>query len=248
MDNRVEKHLTLLMVNRSGDIRHEFRWEHEKALLEAIRAGRSDLLEEILSSNRPAYDQTIPDVHFSDRPANQGLYRFISAVTLFCRAAIEGGLPESLAYSMMESYIYCADKYGADLFADALFSFAGAVSDRRSGGPEISPEIRRIKAFVMENLTRPVTLRMIAGLLHLSPSRCSHLFKEKTGMTIHEYIERERVRAACAHLYYTDMEISGVSEYLTFSSPSHFAAVFKKHTGKTPTEWRRENQGREHLS
>ncbi len=43
--------------------------------------------------------------------------------------------------------------------------------------------------------------------------------------------------AACL-LAYTDKSLIAISDYLGFSSQSHFARVFKKYLGSTPSEYR----------
>ena len=242
MDRRVEKHLVGLMVDRSGDVKHPFRWEDEKALLDLIRLGKPERIKTVLREHRAAYEQTISDTSFSSDKQRANTYQLVSALTLFCRAAIEGGLPETLAFSMMESYIYCADRYPGDYFLDALYAFAEGVAERRAQSGTDDPQIREIRAYILDNLNNRITLDSIAEHMHLSPSRCSHLFREKTGMTIHRFLERERIAASFAYLAYTDRPISWLSEYLTFSSPSHFASVFRKYAGMTPTEWQRKNR------
>lgn len=245
MDSRVEKHMTKNMIHRCGDVIHEFRWAHEKELLEIIKSGRTDRIDEMLRAHKEKHDQTINDVEFSPSNNESDLFRFVSALTLFSRAAIEGGVPELIAYSMQESYVYCARRYHEDFFMDALISFTQIVADHKKGTGESSSRVRTIKTYIMDHLNCPLSLRQIAEQLCLSPSRCAHLFKEETGMSIRSYIERERIKAAKAQLIYSDMDISGISEYLTFSSPSHFSAVFKKHTGMTPKEWRERGHGGE---
>ena len=242
VDRHVEKYLVGLMVNRSGDVQHQLRWEDERRLLDIIRQGRPDLIGSVLAEQRAAYEQTIDDIKYSESESNQSIYQLVSAVTMFCRAAIMGGVPETLAYSMMESYIYCAERYPGDYFLDALYSFTEAVAERRAEKGSSSPQIRKMKSFILDNLNNPLTLEDIAGHMCLSPSRCSHLFREKTGMTIHQYIEYERINASFAYLAYTDRPISWISEYLMYSSPSHFASVFRKYAGMTPTEWQEKNR------
>ena len=242
MDRRVEKHLVHLMVDRSGDVQHAFRWEDEKALLELIRTGKPERIGSVLEKHRAAYQQTMGDVRFSADRQRERNYMLVSALTLFCRAAIEGGVPETLAYSMMESYIYCADRYPDDFFLDALYAFAEAVAGQRTRSGTEDPQVRKIRDYILNNLNNPITLGSIAAHMRLSPSRCSHLFREKTGMTIHRFLERERIAASFAYLAYSDRPVSWLSEYLTFSNPSHFTSVFRKYAGMTPTEWRRKNR------
>ncbi len=243
MDKRVERHMSHTMIRRCGDVVHEFGWEHELELLNVIRTGQTELLSAVLLRHQVEHDRTVEDVQYSDNKEESDFYRFITAVTLFSRAAIEGGVPELRAYSMQESYIYCARKYRLDLFMDALYSFTEAVAECRSEKGEAASLAWKIKSFIIQNLNQPLTIERISSAVCLSTSRCSHLFKEQTGLTIRQYIEQERIRAAKAALLYYDMEISGISEYLTFSSPSHFSSVFRKSTGLSPKEWRLKYRG-----
>ena len=131
-----------------------------------------------------------------------------------------------------------------DLFLDALYSFTQAVAENRTEKGEAASLAWRIRSYIIRNLNQPLSIERISAAMCLSPSRCSHLFKEQTGMTVRQYIEQEKIRAAKNALVHFDLEISGISEYLAFSSPSHFSSVFKKSTGLTPKEWRGRYRGR----
>ena len=59
-------------------------------------------------------------------------------------------------------------------------------------------------------------------------------------MTLTDFILRKKSEEAGRLLTYTDKSLTSVSEYLGFSSQSHFARVFKKYMGMTPAEYRRQ--------
>lgn len=56
-----------------------------------------------------------------------------------------------------------------------------------------------------------------------------------------EYTQHCRMEAAKNMLRFSDFSITEISDYLCYSSPSHFASTFHKVTGVTPSEYRREN-------
>ena len=58
-------------------------------------------------------------------------------------------------------------------------------------------------------------------------------------MTIRQFTEQERLKAACILLETTKLPVRLISEKFCFSSPSHFAAVFKQNFGITPNEYRK---------
>lgn len=78
----------------------------------------------------------------------------------------------------------------------------------------------------------------IANALGISSSYLCSAFKKETGMSIVEYIQKEKIELAKKLLLYSEYSLSDISAYLSFSSQSYFQAVFKKLEGKTPNEFR----------
>ena len=56
-----------------------------------------------------------------------------------------------------------------------------------------------------------------------------------------DYLNRYRIRQAAKLLKETGEPISSVGQTVGYSDHSYFCRVFKKITGKTPSEYRREN-------
>lgn len=62
--------------------------------------------------------------------------------------------------------------------------------------------------------------------------------KEQLGITPHSYILALKIDSAKIYLKSTRKSITEVAYLLNFSSSNHFASVFKKYTGYTPTYFR----------
>ena len=62
-------------------------------------------------------------------------------------------------------------------------------------------------------------------------------FKKEAGKTLTDFIWKEKTEEAKRLLRYSDKSLSSIGAYLGFSSPAHFSRVFKKYTGKTPSEY-----------
>ncbi|MFC4779265.1 helix-turn-helix domain-containing protein [Paenibacillus sp. GCM10023252] len=65
-------------------------------------------------------------------------------------------------------------------------------------------------------------------------------FQAYTGLTPKGYIEHRRMEEACRLLEQSDRSIMDISLDLGFATSQHFATVFRRKMGRTPTEWRRE--------
>lgn len=95
-----------------------------------------------------------------------------------------------------------------------------------------------ILKYVQENCGSPLTLKMLADHLGLTESYCSKYFKQVIGTTFLDYLTSRRVSNAERLLKYTDYSIMEIAEYSGFSSIQTFNRVFKRFTGKTPTDYR----------
>ncbi len=95
-----------------------------------------------------------------------------------------------------------------------------------------------ISRFVLSNLERKLSLNDIAGHLNLSKEHLCRVFKEETGMTIGEYIQREKIHHAQNMLRNNTLNIKEIAYRLDYSSASQFNRQFKKISGLTPTEYR----------
>ena len=93
-------------------------------------------------------------------------------------------------------------------------------------------------SFVQRNFMNDIGIKDIAFACACSESTVSHLFKSNTGMSVKEYIIDLRIKQAKKLLTATDLPVFTVAELCGFSNPNYFPTAFKKHTGKTPTDYR----------
>lgn len=82
------------------------------------------------------------------------------------------------------------------------------------------------------------SLQAMADALFVNGSYLLRAFRAYTGHTLLWYHNHIRCEKAKALLVDFDLSISKVGEEVGFVSSAHFAHVFKKMTGVTPTEYR----------
>lgn len=94
------------------------------------------------------------------------------------------------------------------------------------------------------DLTADLSLKSHAEFLSVNPSYLSTLFKRETGMTLTDYVNRQRVEHGIFLLNATDMQVQTIAQYCGIPDVNYFTKTFKKFIGKTPKEYRQDIRGR----
>ena len=84
----------------------------------------------------------------------------------------------------------------------------------------------------------PITVKEMARDLDVSQYYLIRLFKDDTGFTPHEYLQRIRLRNAMEMMADNRKTIESIALQCGFNSASHFSRSFRKNTGQTPSEFR----------
>ena len=98
-------------------------------------------------------------------------------------------------------------------------------------------------AFIHDNLTEPIQLEDAAACCGLSLSRFKVKFKEETGATPREYINHVKIEQA-KRLLEAGRSVTDAALDLGFTTSNYFSVIFRKYTGKTPTQYQTEYKGR----
>lgn len=72
--------------------------------------------------------------------------------------------------------------------------------------------------------------------LHYEYSYLSNLFSSVEGITLEQYIIRQKIEKVKELLFYDELSLSQIADRLGYSSGAHLSAQFKKTTGFTPSE------------
>jgi AraC family transcriptional regulator len=99
-------------------------------------------------------------------------------------------------------------------------------------------KVRRVIAFIENNLHRELRLEELAAVTHMSPYHFARLFKRATGVSPHRFVVRRRIDAAIALLAESTTSISSIARAVGFRTASHFATTVQRVTGMTPSAYR----------
>ena len=99
--------------------------------------------------------------------------------------------------------------------------------------------VNRAQKFIQRNFYEQITITDIASACACSVSSLCHLFKKHKGETVGKYIENLRLNHAKELLTTRNLSITAIAQKCGFSDYNYFALRFKKHTGKTPSEYKK---------
>jgi AraC-like DNA-binding protein len=99
-------------------------------------------------------------------------------------------------------------------------------------------EIWKARKFIEEHAGEELSLRRVAKAVNISPNHLSEKFKQVTGVNFVQYVVRTRFEKARDHLLNSNRRISEIAFAVGFQSLSQFNRVFKKLSGKSPTQFR----------
>ena len=95
--------------------------------------------------------------------------------------------------------------------------------------------------YINQNIATNICIDDICASINLSKYHFCRKFKEHTGLTVMDYILKTRIILAKIELAKTKLSITEISENLGFSSISYFSRAFKKESGVTPLQYRKQN-------
>lgn len=121
------------------------------------------------------------------------------------------------------------------LRSEAPLSPDGAA---RHPSSEHDVKVRAAIQAMDRDFARPWTLKELAGLVYLSPSRFSAVFKQTVGVSPVEYLISVRIKHAVRLLESSDLQIINIALECGFRNLSNFYRLFKSSTGYAPSEVR----------
>ncbi len=97
----------------------------------------------------------------------------------------------------------------------------------------------QILRYIDRNYSGIKRVKDIANELSYSEYYLSHVFKEKTGMSVKSYLMQKKITLALELLKYSNMSIPEIADHLNFSSVHSFDLAFRQYTGSNPTQFKK---------
>jgi two-component system response regulator YesN len=163
-------------------------------------------------------------------------------------------LYQNIVSSVFEKYAWLArytpiERYGKpdpwshgeenelDAYRNALSDLLGYVGSLLPGG--MNNTLQEICSFILENPESEISLSFISEKFFINHTYLSNLFRQKTGLRFNQYVTLVRMSRARYLLEHSDLKICEISSCLGYRDSDYFNRLFKKYSGKTPTDCRR---------
>lgn len=223
--------------------------EEENAFWHAVRTGDLDYVRQNCRQQRFVETEGV-GVLSKDGLQNMK-FHFVVTAAMVTRLCVESGMEMEQAFRMCDFYILKLDQSHTVREIVALhdqmvldFTEKMQILVQYAG---VSKPVKNSIEYIYVHIQERITVDQLAVYTELSPGHLSRLFKKETGISISDYIRKKKIEKAQELLKFCDYSLVEISNYLSFSSQSHFTQLFHELTGMTPKKYRdchRGNWGR----
>ncbi|MBN2897176.1 MAG: response regulator [Clostridia bacterium] len=148
-------------------------------------------------------------------------------------------LPEGewFDYDFISSLLKINDKSELEyIFVSKIRSLIEQINQERD--QEMNSLIAKAVDFIKENYNQNITLDDVAKEINMSYHYFSKLFKTSTGKKFSDFIMDLRIEEAKRLLLNPEKSIKDICYEIGYNDPNYFSKIFRKVTGKAPTEFR----------
>ena len=245
LDEKIMKKFVHLMHENSETSSKHNPYDQETREFSAIEHGAT---ESLLNAFQEKYEGKIGTL--AKDPLRNAKNLGIVVITLASRAAIRGGMPPEVSFSLSDSYIQMFEEARDiptvnHMMRSAEIQYTEMVKSIREGRGESerstgNPHVKECKQYVQTHINDKLSVASIAAELGLNPNYLSNIFVRQENKTLSKYITKEKIKRAKDLLVYSSKSCAEISEDLGFSSQSYFGKKFTEITGLTPAAYRAE--------
>ena len=214
----------------------EERYAFENELLQAVTNGQIHKEKQLLA----AFSQEVFEMRTASPLRNVKNYCIIMN-TLLRKAAENGGVHPAYLDRVSSDFAIKIEQMSlASEFSSMMHEiFVGYCRlVRKHSIKRYSPVVQKTVLLIDSDLSAPLTLSTLAAAQGLSEGYLATVFKRETEKTISEYVREKRMKHAAHLLTTTRLQIQTIALHCGIMDVQYFTKQFKKHTGKTPKEYR----------
>jgi AraC-like DNA-binding protein len=132
---------------------------------------------------------------------------------------------------------------GLQLTVNLLRQVKSSALLEKSDSSLTRDNIKKAVVFLNGSYNKDIHFEDIARTANLSPYHFIRVFKDETGMTPHEYLLDIRIQRVKEKLADINLSVSQAFSECGMDYNGHFASLFKRKVGVTPSQYREEITG-----
>lgn len=101
--------------------------------------------------------------------------------------------------------------------------------------------VQNMQLYIQKHYQKDLSIELLSCLFYMNRSYCSHIFKERTGISFVDYLNNIRLEKACQLLLHSDKKMYQIAKSVGYDNVKYFFRVFKKHYKITPEQYRIQN-------
>lgn len=211
-------------------------YEIETAFYSSIGRGN---VEEMQSLLQKLLESGIVAGKLSSDNIRQMQYWAVCCIALATRYAIAGGLDENKAFNYSDECVLKIDSMSGekeifDFLIEKSTQLTMMVNRSRYGC--YPKAVRKCLQIINSGLFQKLSLTELAKECGVSKDYLSQLFKNNIGITIPQYIKKERLEAS-KELLKNGMPVSQIAYTVGFTTESYYIKCFKDEYGVTPLKY-----------
>lgn len=247
VDVNREHHVPASLLNREPSIDSfddhlvnmkvlEQRYKFENEMIQAVSLGQIHKEKQLL----PAFEAMPFEMRSSSPLRNAKNYSIIMN-TLLRKAAESGGVHPVYLDRVSSDFARKIEELSVlsacpTLMREMFVAYCRLV--RKHSIRHYSQTVQKAILLIDSDLSAPLSLSNIAAAQGLSEGYLATVFKRETEKTVTEYVREKRMKHAAHLLTTTRLQVQTIALHCGIMDVQYFSKLFKKHTGKTPKEYR----------
>ena len=225
------------MEHLNCDYRHP-SYYLERKLISEIKRGIEDLALDTLDAIN-----SIERAILANNPVRSLKNSLIGSCTLFARAAVEANVHPEDVFSQSDLFILKIEQLNTmkdlqNFEYHMVRTYIRMINQERTH--TYSLPVTEMINHIHSHITESITLHDLAQTTHKSKEYLSTVFKKEVGLNLIDYIQNQKIEESKHFLEFTNMNMNEISILFHFCNAGYYTRIFKKHVGKTPSQYRKE--------
>ena len=220
----------MLILFKAGT---EYEWQVENANYYAINFDFSNKYSNIKQGFHPIPSSSFEKTSLFDCGEIEDVFEFEKPIILSKALSLKHLIRNIITESAFE------EKYTQqvlDLLLKQLLFEILRLSNISS--TDNTSNIKQVIGYLHDHYSENITNTHLAQRFGYNPTYLGRIFKNHTGMAIHEFLIELRLKAAAELLVTSSLSISEISKQVGIPDIYHFSKFFKSKMGLTPTKYR----------